>query len=158
LKNYSDDALWRGSDYKFMKTEIFPLYPRTKNTVMIARASVSCGEASEICTELERADLNEIVTGGRDGVYLIRARGDSMEHEIRRGDWLIVDRNQPAKFGDAILAFVNGDYLVKDFEPKRNGLMLVPKNKKYPSLSVTAKDDFEVFGVITGIYRNFKKN
>lgn len=37
-----------------------------------------------------------------------------MEHEIRRGDQMIVNRNQSAKPGDAVVALVNGDYTVKD--------------------------------------------
>lgn len=140
-----------------MKTEIFPLFPRTNNTVLAALASVSCGEPAEICTELERLDLNEFITEGQDGVYLIRANGDSMEHEIRIGDWLIVNRNLTPNSGDAIVAFVNGDYTVKDYQPKRNGLTLVPKNSKYKSQTITRKDDFEIFGVITGVLRRFKK-
>lgn len=133
------------------------LFPRTKNSVLLASASVSCGEPLEICTELERIDLNEFITNGQDGVYLIRANGDSMEHEIRRGDMLIVNRNLCANSGDAVVALVNGDYTVKDYQPKRNGLMLVPKNAKYKTQTITRADDFEVFGVVTGILRDFKK-
>lgn len=137
--------------------EILKLKSHSKNYILMASASVSCGEPLEICTELERVDLNEFVTEGSDGVYLIRASGDSMEHEIRIGDWLIVNRNLCANSGDAILAFLNGDYVVKDYQPCRNGLTLVPKNAKYKSQTITRKDDFEIFGVVTGIMRNFKK-
>lgn len=138
-------------------TEILSLYPRTNSSVLMATNSISCGEPVEICTELERVDLNEFVTGGQDGVYLIRANGDSMEHEIRRGDLLVVNRNLQANAGDVVVSCVNGDYVVKDYQPKRNGLWLVPKNEKYKPIKVTAKDDYEMFGVVTGILRNFKK-
>lgn len=138
--------------------EILKLKSHSVNYILMASASISCGEPAEICTELEKVDLNEFVTAGSDGVYLIRANGDSMEHEIRRGDWLVVNRNLQAHFGDAVLAFVNGDYTIKDYQPRRNGLMLVPKNAKYKSQAITRKDDFEIFGVVTGIFRNFKKN
>jgi DNA polymerase V len=141
-----------------MKTEIFPLFPRTNNNVLMALASVSCGSPQEICTELEQVDLNEFITDGASGVYLIRANGDSMEHEIRVGDWLIVNRDQPANFGDAIVARLNGDYVVKDYQPKQNGLTLVPKNSKYKPQTITKRDDFEIFGVIIGVLRRFRKN
>jgi DNA polymerase V len=140
-----------------MKNEIFPLLPRTKNNVLVALAPVSCGEPGEICTELERVDLNEYLTGGQDGIYLIRANGDSMEHEIRLGDLMIVDRNQSPKPGEAVVALVNGDYTVKDYQPRRNGLTLIPKNAKYKSQIITRQDDFEIFGVVIGILRRFKK-
>lgn len=130
---------------------------RSDRRVLVASSAISCGKPADICTELELIDLNEFITDGKDGVYLIRANGDSMEHKIFRGDWMIVDRNLQANFGDAIVAFVNGDYVVKDYQPKRNGLCLVPKNKKYATIAVTAKDDYKTFGVVTGIVRSFKK-
>jgi SOS-response transcriptional repressor LexA len=136
--------------------EILPRSPQTR--VLMALASISCGDPAEICTELERVDLNEFVTNGESGVYLLRAKGDSMEAEIRRGDMLIVNTNLQAETGDAVVARVNGDYIVKDFTTNRGGLFLVPKNKKYDSIKVTAKDDYEIVGVVTGIVRGFKKN
>jgi DNA polymerase V len=133
------------------------IYSQTDTRVMMAIASISCGEPQEISTELEKIDLNEFITGGKDGVFLIRAINDSMEHEIRNGDWMTVNRNLSPECGDAVVAYLNGQYLVKDYKPKRNGLFLVPKNPKYPAQKVTADDDFETFGVVTGILRKFKK-
>ena len=74
-------------------TEFIPLAPRSKKMMYFATTSVSAGEPSEICTELEQIDLAEYITSGRSGFYMIRANGDSMEYEIRNGDWLITDRN-----------------------------------------------------------------
>ena len=141
-----------------MHTEIFPLLARSDTRVLIASASVSCGEPAEICTELERVDLNEYITNGENGVYLIRAVGDSMEAEIRRGDLMIVNRNLQARGGDVVVAYVNGNYTVKIYKPKRNALMLVPKNAKYKSQIITRRDDFEVFGVVTDVLHKLKKN
>jgi DNA polymerase V len=136
---------------------MFEILPRSEKTrVLIALASISCGLPQEICTELEKIDLNEFITGGETGVYLMRANGDSMEREIRCGDILIVNRNLQAQTGDAIVSYLNGDYIVKDFKPKNNKLYLVPKNKKYEPIKVTAKDDYETFGVVVGIVRGFK--
>ncbi len=138
---------------------MFEILPRSQATsILMALASVSCGEPAEICTELEKIDLNELITNGETGVFLLRANGDSMENEIRRGDILIINRNLQANKGDAVVSFVNGDYIVKDFVPKNNGLFLVPKNKSYPTISITEKDDYETFGVVVGIIRGFKKN
>lgn len=137
--------------------EIYKIKPRAETSVLVALASASCGAPQEIGTELERIDLNEFVTGGKSGVYLIRAVGDSMEAEIRRGDLMVVNRNLPAEAGDAIVAFVNGSISVKIYKPNRNGLMLVPKNAKYKSQTVTPRDDFEIFGVVTDVLHKLKK-
>jgi len=134
------------------------ILPRSENTfVLCALASAPCGSPAEICTELERIDLNEEFTGGESGVYLIRASGDSMEHYIRRGDLMIVNRNLQPESGDAIVAFLNGDYTIKTYKPNHNGLTLVPKNAKYESQTITHKDDFEVFGVVTDVLHKLKK-
>lgn len=137
--------------------EIYKIKPRAETSVLVALASAPCGSPQEICTELEIVDLNEFITGGESGVYLIRAKGDSMEAEIRRGDLMVVNRNVPAEKGDAIVAFVNGDISVKIYKPERNGLTLVPKNKKYKSQIITSHDDFEIFGVVTDVLHKLKK-
>lgn len=137
---------------------MFEILTRSETSVLIALAEISCGSAQEICTELERIDLNEFVTNGETGVFLIRARGDSMETDIRRGDLLIVNRNLQPQSGDAVVAFVNGDYIVKDYKPKRQGLMLVPRNDKYQSQTIKRTDDFEIFGVVTDVLRKMRKS
>lgn len=137
--------------------EIYKIKPRAETSVLVALASAPCGSPQEICTELEIVDLNEFITGGESAVYLIRARGDSMEAEIRRGDLMVVNRNLPAEPGDAIVAFVNGDISVKIYKPDRNGLTLVPKNAKYKSQIITPHDDFEIFGVVTDVLHKLKK-
>jgi DNA polymerase V len=137
--------------------EIYKIKPHAETSVMVALASAPCGSPQDICTELEIIDLNEFITGGKSGVFFIRARGDSMEAEIRRGDLMVVNRNVPVDPGDAIVAFVNGDISVKIYKPDRNGLKLVPKNAKYKSQIITAQDDFEIFGVVTDVIHNLKK-
>lgn len=137
--------------------EIYKIKPRAETSILIALASAPCGSPQEICAELETIDLNEFITGGASGVYLIRAKGDSMEAEIRRGDLMVVNRNLPAEAGDAIVAFVNGSISVKIYKPSQNGLTLVPKNAKYKSQTITRRDDFEIFGVVTDVLHKLKK-
>lgn len=139
-------------------TEFIPLEPTSDKHIWLASASISCGVPSNICTEFEKFNLQEHITGGRDGVYITRAIGDSMETEIRDGDLLIVNRNLLPNSGDTIIAYVNNDYTVKDYQPKQSGLYLVPKNEKYESRLVTSKDDFETFGVVTFVLHQLKKN
>lgn len=139
-------------------TELIPLKPRSDKRVLMALADIPAGEPVNLCTDLEEHDLNEYVTGGRRGVFLAHVGGDSMETEIRKGDVLIINQNLSVNPGDIILAYVGGAYTIKQYQPKPNGLYLVPKNENYESRLITAKDDFETFGVIVGIVRWFKKN
>lgn len=137
--------------------DFIPLSPSSARTMLMASTSISAGEPSEIATEFEQINLNEYITGGRNGFYMIRALGDSMEYEIRTGDWLITNTNRLPQPGEIIIASVNGEYLVKDYKPSNDEVMLVPKNKKYKPRIVTPKDNFQTFGVVVGIVRWFKK-
>lgn len=140
-----------------MHYEIRQLAARTSNSVPVASVSIPAGEASDICTELERVDLNEYITGGNDGVYLIRVVGDSMETEIRHGDQIVVNRNLAPNRGDIVLVSINGAFTVKIYQPFRNGLHLVAANSKYKTRTVTAKDHCEVFGVVTDVLHSLRK-
>lgn len=138
-------------------TEISQLRPHSKTQNLIANVGVSAGEPCEI-NELEQLDLNEYLTNGNDGVYLIRVVGDSMETEIFHGDLLIVNRNLQARNGDKIIASVNGYYTVKIFSESPHGLRLVASNGKYQPHEICVQDNFEIFGVVTHVIRSLKKN
>ncbi|MDQ3180758.1 MAG: hypothetical protein M3Q33_09580, partial [Acidobacteriota bacterium] len=105
----------------------------------------------------ERIDLNELVTNGSEGVFMIRANGDSMETEIQSGDWLIVNRNLQARNGDKVIASVNDSFTVKIFSECRKGLRLVASNGNYQPRQISRKNNFEVFGVVTHVLHTVKK-
>lgn len=136
---------------------MYRLKPKSESYCLMATLDcVSAGEPREIENLLERIDLNEFLTGGNDGVFMIRANGDSMETEIKSGDWLIVNRNLQARNGDKIIASVKGEFTAKIFR-ERPILQLIASNGKYAPRSITRKDGFEVFGVITHILHTVKK-
>lgn len=138
-------------------TEFILLRPYSKKLSLIADVAVSAGDLCEI-NELEQIDFNEYLTNGNDDIYLIRVVGDSMEAEIFHGDLLVVNRNLQAKNGDKIIASVNGSFTVKVFSQDPHGLRLVASNGKYKPRKIHRKDNFEIFGVVTHVIRNLKKN
>lgn len=137
--------------------EFILLAPHSKTFAHLASVAVTAGEPAEISDDIEQFDFNEHLTGGTDGVYFVRVVGDSMETEIFHGDLLIVNRNLQAQDGDKIIASVNGSFTVKIFSSCHNGLRLVASNGKYPARKITAKDDFEIFGVVTHVIHQLKK-
>ncbi len=84
--------------------KFLPLLPHTDNYILMATiGSVAAGEPQEVECALERVDLNRFVTNGSNDFYMIPVNGDSMEGEIKSGDWLIVDRGAEPQKGDIIL-------------------------------------------------------
>lgn len=138
--------------------EIYKL-SRTGDThvLMATIGLIAAGEPVETESLFERVDLNTFIKKGSDDVFMIRASGDSMETEIKHNDWLIVDRARQAKNGDKILAGVGDSFTVKIFSNGRNGLSLVASNCNYAPRPITKRDNFIIFGVVIGLYRDFKK-
>lgn len=139
-------------------TKFSRLLPNSKRLILLASVAVSAGEPLEIPDDFERIDLNEYLTDGNDGIFLIRAVGDSMECEIYQGDLLVINRNLQARNGDKIIASVNGACIVKIFSQSPHGLRLVASNGKYQPHEICVQDNFQIFGVVTHIVRNLKKN
>ena len=138
--------------------EIYKLRPHSKKSCLMSTlGQISAGEPQEIENSLERIDLNEFLTNGNEDVFMIRANGDSMETEIKNGDWLIVNRNLQARNGDKIIASVNGSFTVKTFSSQRNGLCLVASNGNYQPREISRKSNFEIFGVVTHVLHTIKK-
>ncbi len=133
------------------------LKPHSKELSLLASIAVSAGEPAEISNDFEQIDFNEYLTGGREGVYLIRAVGDSMETEIFHGDLLVVNRNLQARSGDKIIAYINNCFTVKIFSNQTNGLRLVASNGKYKPHNICLQDNFQIFGVVTHVVRAVKK-
>ena len=85
--------------------------------------------------------------------YLIRVEGDSMiDAGIESGDIVIVDKsNRTPHESQVAVCEYNGEYTLKRFV-KRDGIgWLVPANPAYPSIKVTPKDRFSIWGTVTYI-------
>ena len=72
---------------------------------------------------------------------------------ILEGDILIVDRSKTAKHGDIIVAELNTEFTVKRLYNRDGKVILQAESQHHDSISVQADDDFNVFGVVTGVAR-----
>lgn len=116
----------------------------------LSSSLLSAGEPSEIYDDYEQLDINEYITGGREGFVAYRVTGDSMLEYIKPGYIVFVDPYCETKQGDVIVSRVNGKNCVKIFDRKKNDLYLVSANKAYAPRRVTKKDDFQILGVVKG--------
>jgi DNA polymerase V len=118
--------------------------------------TIPAGEPSEAEAAIEWIDLNEYVSNGSDCILYIRVRGQSMiDLPIFDGDLLVVDRLKKTENGAIVLARTRLGYTVKRFKKQTNGLHLVSANKHFAPKKVQRKDDFEIVGVVTGVYHKF---
>ena len=97
-------------------------------------------------------DLNRDIIKHKESTFYARVSGDSMKDAgISDGDIVVVDKALDAKDGDFVVAFIDGDFTIKQFKLDKPGESgwLVPYNSDYSPIRVTANNDFMVCGVIT---------
>jgi repressor LexA len=86
--------------------------------------------------------------------FALKVKGDSMINAgIFEGDMVIVSPVQEVKNGETIVAMINGEVTVKNFEKKKSTIQLNPQNEKYQPIIVTAEDEFSVVGKVVGVFR-----
>lgn len=107
----------------------------------------------DLCLDLNR----ELVTNPASTFYG-RVRGDSLiDVDVVEGDVLIIDKSLTPIEGDLVVAFIDGDFTLKFYHTDKDTVWLMPANKKYEPIKVTAENDFMIWGVSTYVIRDNRK-
>ncbi|MBW3809689.1 translesion error-prone DNA polymerase V autoproteolytic subunit [Aeromonas hydrophila] len=114
----------------------------------------ACGFPSPAQDYVEQTiDLNQLCIAHPAATYFVRAAGDSMvDHGIRDGDLLIVDRSRKARHGSVVVAAVDGEFTVKELQLEPS-IALLPGNLAYRPINFSEGQELEIFGVVTGVVR-----
>ncbi|HDZ8876930.1 translesion error-prone DNA polymerase V autoproteolytic subunit [Aeromonas dhakensis] len=112
----------------------------------------ACGFPSPAQDYVEQTiDLNQLCIAHPAATYFVRAAGDSMvDHGIRDGDLLIVDRSRKARHGSVVVAAVDGEFTVKELQLEPS-IALLPGNRAYQPIYFNEGQELEIFGVVTGV-------
>lgn len=82
-----------------------------------------------------------------------------IELGLMRGDKAVVDIDKDALIGDIVLASIDGEFTIKTLSKQKNGNQkLLPANSsgKYKPILIQESMEFEVWGVVTGLFKRFK--
>jgi DNA polymerase V len=80
--------------------------------------------------------------------FFARHTGDAMvEANIFDDDLLVIERTSDYVHGSIVLAFVDGQRLVRRFERRAGGLFLCPANSRYSEIELD--EEGQIFGRIT---------
>lgn len=104
--------------------------------------------------EEQRLDINEYLVRNPVSTFFFPVRGDSMEGaEIFDGDILVVDKSVPPAHGHVVIAFVNGERLVKRLYRQHGRVALVAENPAYPVLAIQEGMELVIWGVVVGKFK-----
>jgi DNA polymerase V len=144
--NYNVAKIWKYPD---------PL-PASLQIKLFA-CSVEAGFPSPAEDHIEKIlDINDLLIEHPAATFFVRVGSDSMiGASIQDGDILVVDRSKTPVDNDTVIALVNGEYTVKRLSIKQGVIELYPENPLYYPILVPGMDKLIVWGVITGLARQF---
>ena len=104
--------------------------------------------------EDKRLDINEYLVRNASSTFFFPVEGDSMQGaEIFSGDILVVDKSVRPVHGHIVVAFVNGERLVKRLRHRDGRVALVAENPAYPPLEVGEDTELLIWGVVVGKFK-----
>lgn len=106
--------------------------------------------------EEQRLNIAEYLCPNPVSTFFFPVQGDSMQGaEIFDGDILVVDRSVKARHGHIVIAFVNGERLVKRLHARNGRIALLAENATYPMLEICEEMELVIWGVVTGKFKRF---
>lgn len=107
---------------------------------------VRCGEPIFAQENIESVYRLPTEIFGKDNVFLLHAKGDSMEGVgIREGDLLVVKKCESADNGDIVVALLEDSATVKTFYRKKDHIVLHPENDRYDDIITK---DVKILGIV----------
>ena len=104
--------------------------------------------------EEQRLDINDFLVANPVSTFFFPVEGDSMQGaEIFSGDILVVDRSIKPRHGHIVIAFVNGERLVKRLHHQSGQIALVAENPAYPPIELREGMELLIWGVVTGKFK-----
>ncbi len=118
--------------------------------------TVEAGFPSPAEEELvDTLSLDELLIQNREATFLLKVSGESMTGAgIMPGDMVIVDKGQPPKSGDIVIAEVDGQWTMKYLRKRGGNVTLLPANPRYKP--ITPKAELKIAGVVTAVVRKYK--
>ena len=123
----------------------------------LAESSVQAGMPVSVTeTQGEHYVIDEMLIDKPSSTTLIPVRGDSMiEAGIHDGDIAVVEKRKLANPGDIVVAIVDNEFTLKTLDKERGKYILRPANPAYPV--IRPQGTLEIFGVLTGLIRKYRK-
>jgi repressor LexA len=117
--------------------------------------NIAAGSPIEAVENREELDLEKLFSS-RQGVYVLRVRGESMiDDHLCDGDYVVIERRESAKNGEQVVALLDsGEATLKRFYKEGSKIRLQPANRTMEPRVVSA-DQCKVQGVVIGVLRSY---
>ena len=154
LKNLEEKEILKkkaDGSYQIMDFEIPQDFGSRAQTVKIPLlGSVACGMPifADENIEAEVSISIEIIKSGYK-YFLLRAEGDSMDEAgINEGDLLLIRQQQDAYNGDRVLALIDEEATVKEYNKSGGIVILKPKSTNKIHQPIILTSNFRIQGIV----------
>lgn len=104
--------------------------------------------------EARRLDVHDYLVRNDASTFFFEMRGDAMASaEIFDGDMLVIDKGLPASHGQLVLAYVNGERLVRRLHHRGRKTALHTDNPEDPEIVPEDGSELMIWGVVTGKFK-----
>ena len=104
----------------------------------------------------KRLDINEYLVRNPVSTFFFSVEGNSMQGaEIFDGDMLVVDKSIRPRHGQIVIAFVDGQRLVKRLYQRAGRVALLAENPLFPPLEIREGMELLIWGVVIGKFKRF---
>ncbi len=138
---------------EIVSDELLPDENRSTKLPMLG--NIAAGSPIEAVENREELDLEKLFSS-RQGVYVLRVRGESMiEDHLCDGDYVVIERRESARNGEQVVALLDsGEATLKRFYKEGSKIRLQPANHSMEPRIVNA-DQCKVQGVVIGVLRSY---
>ncbi|WP_343487269.1 translesion error-prone DNA polymerase V autoproteolytic subunit [Allomuricauda sp. d1] len=135
--------------------QFYGFEPEDSISASFSKNTVSAGFPSPADDFKEtRISLDKSLIKNPDATFFARVSGDSMIGAgLDDGDLLVIDRSLEPENGKVAVCFIDGEFTVKRLEIKKDGLYLMPENRKYKPLKVEDENNLLVWGIVTHVIK-----
>ena len=100
-------------------------------------------------------DLNRHLIKNPSATFYGRVKGESLKNAgINNGDLLIIDRSLEPTNGKIAVCYIDGEFTAKRIQINKDEILLIPENENYPTLKVTADNNFLIWGIVTHVIKD----
>jgi DNA polymerase V len=132
-----------------------PVLDASLRFIPLGAVKVSAGFPSPAADyEEKRLDIHDYLVRNPVSTFFFPVQGDSMQGaEIFDGDILVVDKSVEAQHGHLVVAFVNGERLVKRLYHRHGRVALLAENPRYAPLEISEAMELVIWGVVIGKFK-----
>ncbi|MDO6386740.1 MULTISPECIES: LexA family protein [Uliginosibacterium] len=142
--------------------EALPGIRRTRRNPARSRPLLVAGRAAEAPPltsaddDSNSLDVHDYLVRRDEASFVFEARDDAMTGTgIFEGDLLIVDKRIQPVHGHIVLAFVNGERLVRRLHHRGHKTALQADHPDLPELLLEAGSELTIWGVVVGSFKRF---